>query len=113
MTSLQDSFSSISQLADSVTMPSDPSLSQKGDDSDGNEGRIALETGLERVRLMFIAEEEPLEIRRIWDSLDKENIKDDGLRTKIEGLRIQIDNLPPSSEPDQPQNTPTIQIQTS
>ena len=92
-------------------MPPDPSVSQKGDDNNGNEGRIVLETGLERVRLMLIAEEEPMEIRRIWDNLDKENIKNDGLRTKIEELRIKVDKLPPS-ELDQPQSTPTIQIQT-
>ena len=88
--------------------------SKEEEEADGDERRkrIALETGLERVRLMFIAEEDPGEIRRIWDSLDKEGITDSDLRTKIEELRIQVDNLPPSPESDQPQSTPSIQIQT-
>jgi hypothetical protein len=81
--------------------------------ADGDDGRIALETGLERVRLMILAEEESAEVRRTWDGLDKDNITDDTSRRKLEEIRIQVDSLPTAPESDPPQPTPSIQIQTS
>ena len=72
-------------------MPTEPTK----DDSD--EARIALETGLERVRLIIVAEEDPAEIRRTWDSLDKD-VAEGPVRTKLEAVRIQVDNLTPALE---------------
>lgn len=88
MTSLQDSFSSISQLADSVAMPSDPSASEEKDRDDR-----ALEDGLERVRLMILAEEDAGAIRRAWDGLKRDDIADEGLQQKMEELRRTVDSL--------------------
>lgn len=91
MTSLQDSFSSISQLADSVAMPADPAQAQAGQ---GDEGRIPLEDGLPRVQLMLRAESDPADIRRTWDQLDKNSGADNDLRSRIADLQRQVDALP-------------------
>lgn len=91
MTSLQDSFSSISQLADSVAMPSEAEMIEKED-----EGRIALEEGLERVRLMILADVGVEEIRRVWESLDLKDIVDGTLKHKVDEVRRMVDSLPPT-----------------
>lgn len=78
---------------------------------DGDEGRVELEMGLERLRLMILAEGEEREIRRIWDALKKDKVADGSLRTKLEEVRMHVDNLPPA--PEQALPTPSIQIQTS
>lgn len=69
-------------------MPSDPSASEEKDRDDR-----ALEDGLERVRLMILAEEDAGAIRRAWDGLKRDDIADEGLQQKMEELRRTVDSL--------------------
>lgn len=92
MTSLQDSFSSISQLADSVTMPDRETTEINKED--------ALRLGLERVRLMFTAEEDADRIRSTWAGLDVDVTGKDLLRD-VEEMQGRIDRLP-AAAPTEP-----------
>lgn len=92
-------------------MPPEPESSHP--DVGVEEGREGLEMGLERIRLMILAEEDAGEIRKVWQGLKTEGVKDEGLRTRIEEARIQVDRLPPAPDLEEAQATPTIQIQTS
>jgi hypothetical protein len=86
MTSLQDSFSSISQLADSVAMPDRESA-----DTDKEE---TLRLGLERVRLMFLAEEDAERIRTTWAGLVVDDVTDERSARDVKELQGRIDRLP-------------------
>jgi hypothetical protein len=86
MTSLQDSFSSISQLADSVAMPDRESPETNKEET--------LRSGLERVRLMFLAEEDADRIRTIWAALDIDDVADERLARDIKEMQGRIDRLP-------------------
>jgi hypothetical protein len=86
MTSLQDSFSSISQLADSVAMPDRESPETNKEET--------LSLGLERVRLMFLAEEDAERIRTTWAGLDTETVADERLARDIKETQGRIDRLP-------------------
>ena len=86
MTSLQDSFSSISQLADSVTMPDRETVETNTADD--------LRVGLERVRLMLLAEEDETKIHATWAELDTSDTNDEGLLKEIKELQARIDGLP-------------------
>jgi hypothetical protein len=86
MTSLQDSFSSISQLADSVAMPDRESPETNKEET--------LRWGLERVRLMFLAEEDGERIRTTWAALDIDDVADERLARDIKEMQGRIDRLP-------------------
>jgi hypothetical protein len=86
MTSLQDSFSSISQLADSVAMPDRESPETNKEET--------LRSGLERVRLMFLAEEDADRIRTTWAAFDIEDVADERLARDIKEMQGRIDRLP-------------------
>jgi hypothetical protein len=86
MTSLQDSFSSISQLADSVAMPDRESSETNKEET--------LRLGLERVRLMFLAEEDAERIRTTWAALDIDDVADERLARDIKEMQGRIDRLP-------------------
>jgi hypothetical protein len=97
MTSLQDSFSSISQLADSVALP-DRQASDAADDKE-----VALRLGLERVRLMLVAEEDGERIREVWTSLKRDDVEDEDLKRRVQETQEMVDRVPP----------PTITITTT
>jgi hypothetical protein len=86
MTSLQDSFSSISQLADSVAVPDRESSETNKEET--------LRLGLERVRLMFLAEEDADRIRTTWGALDISDVADERLARDIKEMQGRIDRLP-------------------
>jgi hypothetical protein len=86
MTSLQNSFSSISQLADSVAMPDRESPETNKEET--------LRSGLERVRLMFLAEEDADRIRTTWAAFDIEDVADERLARDIKEMQGRIDRLP-------------------
>lgn len=86
MTSLQDSFSSISQLADSVAMPDRESTDTSKDGT--------LRLGLERVRLMFLAEDDGVRIRAIWEGLETEEVVDEELAREVREMQERINHLP-------------------
>ena len=86
MTSLQDSFSSISQLADSVAMPDRESPETNKEET--------LRLGLERVRLMFMAEEDADRIRTTWAGLEVDDVADERLARDIKEMQGRIDRLP-------------------
>jgi hypothetical protein len=86
MTSLQDSFSSISQLADSVAMPDR--------DSTGTNTDETLRLGLERVRLMLLAEEDGEKIRTTWAALEIGDVTDGELQREAKEMQDRIDALP-------------------
>jgi hypothetical protein len=86
MTSLQDSFSSISQLADSVAVPDRESSETNKEET--------LRSGLERVRLMFLAEEDADRIRTTWAAFDIEDVADERLARDIKEMQGRIDRLP-------------------
>ena len=85
MTSLQDSFSSISQLADSVTMPDREAVETNTADD--------IRVGLERVRLMLLAEEDEQKIHATWAELDTTNVSEEGLLKEVKELQARIDGL--------------------
>ena len=86
MTSLQDSFSSISQLADSVTMPDmETTITNKAE---------LLRQGLERIRLMLLAEEDGEGIRATWAKLELADVDDEVLQNEVKDLQARIDTLP-------------------
>jgi hypothetical protein len=64
VTDLQERFSEMSQLADSVALP-DPSAVD-----DGVRARAVAQQGLERLRLMIVAEETPDAIRKAWEKVE-------------------------------------------
>jgi hypothetical protein len=86
MTSLQDSFSSISQLADSVAMPDRESAETNKEET--------LRLGLERVRLMFLAEEDAERIRTTWAGLEVDDVTDERLARDVKEMQERIDRLP-------------------
>jgi hypothetical protein len=89
MTSLQDSFSSISQLADSVAMPENLPGSAETTDKEA-----ALRLGLERVRLMILAEEDRDRIKSVWAECETEDVTTEALIQEIQELKAKIDQLP-------------------
>lgn len=80
-----------------------PLTSTPGDDNE--DGSMALELGLERVRLMILAEEDPAEIRRVWNDLGTESEINGALRTRFDELRILVDGLPNIPKVEQPSLT--------
>jgi hypothetical protein len=86
MTSLQDSFSSISQLADSVAMPDRESTETNKEET--------LRLGLERVRLMFLAEEDAERIRTTWAGLVVDDVTDERLASDVKEMLGRLDRLP-------------------
>jgi hypothetical protein len=90
MTSLQDSFSSISQLADSVALP------EKGNPDTEQDKEATLRLGLQRIRLMVLAEYDGEEIREVWSGLDKGVVADAELSREIREVQELVNGLPPS-----------------
>lgn len=66
VTSLQERFSDISQLADSVA------LTEKAPLGDGERARAAAAQGLERVRLMVLAGDGPDAVKAAWERTEAE-----------------------------------------
>lgn len=64
VTDLQERFSEMSQLADSVALP-DPSTVD-----DGVRARAMAQQGLERLRLMLVAEEPGERVRAAWKKIE-------------------------------------------
>lgn len=64
VTDLQERFSEMSQLADSVALP-DPSAVD-----DSVRARAVAQQGLERLRLLIVAEESPEAVRTAWDKVE-------------------------------------------
>ncbi|BEI82753.1 hypothetical protein CcaverHIS002_0306210 [Cutaneotrichosporon cavernicola] len=64
VTDLQERFSEMSQLADSVALP-DPSAVD-----DGVRARAIAQQGIERLRLMLVAEESPDALREAWGKVE-------------------------------------------
>ncbi|CAK9783339.1 hypothetical protein CC85DRAFT_240017 [Cutaneotrichosporon oleaginosum] len=64
VTDLQERFSEMSQLADSVALP-DPSAVD-----DAVRARAVAKQGLDRIRLMLVAEESPDAIRQAWEKVE-------------------------------------------
>ncbi|GMK56687.1 hypothetical protein CspeluHIS016_0305270 [Cutaneotrichosporon spelunceum] len=64
VTDLQERFSEMSQLADSIALP-DPSAVD-----DSVRARAVAQQGLERLRLMLVAEESPEAVRTAWDKVE-------------------------------------------
>jgi len=93
MTSLQDSFSSISQLADSVAMP------ERDTKSTGEDKEDALRLQLERTRLMFLAEEDAGKIRKAWSGVTAEGVVDEDLLRKVQEIQARVDDLPAEPAP--------------
>ena len=53
-----------------------------------------LHLGLERVRLMFLAEEDAERIRTTWAALDIDDVADERLARDIKEMQGRIDRLP-------------------
>jgi hypothetical protein len=53
-----------------------------------------LRSGLERVRLMFLAEEDADRIRTTWAAFDIEDVADERLARDIKEMQGRIDRLP-------------------
>ncbi|WOO81961.1 Vacuolar protein sorting-associated protein 51 [Vanrija pseudolonga] len=79
VTSLQERFSDISQLADSVA------LTEKAPLADGDRARAAAAQGLERVRLMVLAGDGPDAVTAAWERVEAE-IKGYGDVEGIDGI---------------------------
>lgn len=70
VTSLQERFSDMSQLADSVALPELPESAKDGNNSEQRAGATAAQ-GLERVRLMVLAEEPVEKVQEVWKAVEK------------------------------------------
>lgn len=65
MTDLQERFSEMSQLADSVALPDPSSVDE------GARARAVAQQGLERIRLMLVAEEPSERVRAAWRKIEE------------------------------------------
>ncbi|OCF45512.1 hypothetical protein I317_00413 [Kwoniella heveanensis CBS 569] len=109
VTELQSSFSSISQLVDSIALPESQDQAQRatgsGDHGQDGETEIRRKKVMERLKLMLRADEPAEKLREVYDRsqnlLGSVDGSRDGDRHTIEEVKRVINDLPPvPTQPD-------------